>query len=94
MRAVELGAEHGKHVLVQKPMAVDLETAARMIAIAQDAGIQLGVISQHRFDDSVLFLKRAFAGGRLGRILQADAYVKWHRSAEYYARPGQGHLAS
>ena len=34
LRAVELAAENGKHVLVQKPMAVDLETAARMIATA------------------------------------------------------------
>jgi UDP-N-acetyl-2-amino-2-deoxyglucuronate dehydrogenase len=89
-RAVELAAENGKHVLVQKPMAVDLDTAARMISIARDAGIQLGVISQHRFDDSTLFLKRAIAGGRLGKILQADAYVKWFRSAEYYARPVKG----
>jgi predicted dehydrogenase len=30
------------------------------------------------------------AAGRLGRILQADAYVKWYRSAAYYARPGKG----
>jgi predicted dehydrogenase len=28
--------------------------------------------------------------GRLGRVLQADAYVKWDRSAAYYARPGKG----
>jgi predicted dehydrogenase len=90
LRAVELAAENRKHVLVQKPMAVDLETAARMIAIARDSRIQLGVISQHRFDDSVLFLKRAIVAGRLGRILQADAYVKWYRSAEYYARPVKG----
>jgi len=90
MRAVELAAENGKHVLVQKPMAVDLDTAARMIAIARDAGIQLGVISQHRFDDSALFLKLAIAAGRLGRILEADAYVKWYRPAEYYARPVKG----
>jgi predicted dehydrogenase len=93
LRAVELAAESRKHVLVQKPMAVDLETAARMIAIAHHAGIQLGVISQHRFDDSVLFLKRAIAAGKLGRILQADAYVKWHRTAEYYARPVKGSWA-
>jgi predicted dehydrogenase len=93
LRAVELAAENGKHVLVQKPMAVDLETAVRMIAIARNAGIQLGVISQHRFDDSILFLKRAIASGRLGRILQADAYVKWHRTAEYYARPVKGSWA-
>jgi UDP-N-acetyl-2-amino-2-deoxyglucuronate dehydrogenase len=93
LAAVELGAQYQKHVLVQKPMAVDLATAARMMAVARDAGIQLGVVSQHRFDDSVLFLKRAIEAGRLGRILQADAYVKWYRSAEYYARPVKGSWA-
>jgi predicted dehydrogenase len=93
LAAVELCATHGKHVLVQKPMAVDLETASRMIVTARDAGIQLGVVSQHRFDDSTLFLKRALAAGRLGRILQADAYVKWYRSAQYYARPVKGSWA-
>jgi UDP-N-acetyl-2-amino-2-deoxyglucuronate dehydrogenase len=91
--AVELGAQNRKHVLVQKPMAVDLATAARMIAVARDAGIQLGVVSQHRFDDAVLFLKRALEAGRLGRILEADAYVKWHRTDEYYARPVKGSWA-
>ncbi len=90
LQAVELGAKHGKHVLVQKPMAVDLETAARMIHVARAAGIQLGVVSQHRFDDSTLFLKRTIAAGRLGAILEADAYVKWHRTDEYYARPVKG----
>jgi predicted dehydrogenase len=71
-------------------MAIDLETARKMISVAHQAGIQLGVVSQHRFDDSILFLKSAIAAGRLGRILQADAYVKWFRSAEYYARPVKG----
>ena len=90
LEAVELAAQHGKHVLVQKPMAIDLATAAKMIATAQRGNIQLGVVSQHRWDDSVLFLQRALAAGRLGKILQADAYVKWYRSAEYYARPVKG----
>jgi UDP-N-acetyl-2-amino-2-deoxyglucuronate dehydrogenase len=93
LAAVELGAKHGKHVLVQKPMAVDLETAGPMIQVARKAGIQLGVVSQHRFDDSTLFLKRAISEGRLGRILQADAYVKWYRTDEYYARPVKGSWA-
>ena len=93
LAAVELCAKSQKHVLVQKPMAVDLETAAKMIETARTAGIQLGVVSQHRFDDSVLFLKRALTAGRLGRIIQADAYVKWHRSDEYYARPIKGSWA-
>ena len=87
---VELCAKHGKHVLVQKPMATDLATARKMISVAAAAGIQLGVVSQHRCDDSTLFLHRAIQQGRLGRILQGDAYVKWHRSAEYYSRPIKG----
>lgn len=90
LAAVELCAKSKKHVLVQKPMAVDLETAAKMIETAQAAGIQLGVVSQHRWDESVLFLKKALSAGRLGRIIEADAYVKWHRSDEYYARPIKG----
>lgn len=87
LEAVALAARQGKHVLVQKPMAIDLATAAKMIATAKAGGIQLGVVSQHRWDDSTLFLKRALEAGRLGRIIEADAYVKWYRSAAYYARP-------
>jgi predicted dehydrogenase len=61
-----------------------------MIELAREAGVKLGVMSQHRFDDSTLFLKRAIGAGRLGKILEADAYVKWFRSDEYYARPIKG----
>src|SRR5579862_5048487 len=88
--AVGLCAEAKKHILVQKPMATTTAIACRMIETANAAGIQLGVVSQHRFDDSILFLSKALAEDRLGRILQADAYVKWYRSPEYYARPGKG----
>jgi len=90
LQVVRLCAEAHKHVLVQKPMATDLPTARAMIKVAQRARIQLGVVSQHRFDDSTIFLKRAIDDGRLGKILQADAYVKWWRSTEYYKRPIKG----
>ena len=71
-------------------MATNLDTARKMIDIAHHAGIQLGVVSQHRFDDSTQFLQRALCDGRLGKILQADAYVKWYRSPAYYSRPIKG----
>ncbi|MGC1920602.1 MAG: Gfo/Idh/MocA family oxidoreductase [Acidobacteriaceae bacterium] len=91
--AVELSAKLKKHVLVEKPIATNLETARKMMEAAHSAGIQLGVVSQHRFDDSTQFLKQAIAGGRLGKIIQADAYVKWYRSAEYYSLPIKGSWA-
>jgi UDP-N-acetyl-2-amino-2-deoxyglucuronate dehydrogenase len=90
LEPIEICAETGKHVQVQKPVSTSLETARRMVEIARRAGILLGVVSQHRFDDASLFLARAFAAGRLGKLLQCDCYVKWYRSAEYYSRPIKG----
>ena len=93
LQPLEVCAAAKKHIQVQKPIATNLETAREMIETARKAGIQLGVVSQHRFDDSSLFLSKAIAEGRLGKILQADAYVKWYRSAEYYSRPIKGSWA-
>ncbi len=83
-----------KHLQVQKPIATTVETAREMVRVAREAGILLGVVSQHRFDDASLFLNKALSENRLGRILQADAYVKWYRSAEYYSRPIKGSWAT
>jgi UDP-N-acetyl-2-amino-2-deoxyglucuronate dehydrogenase len=90
LQPLEICAKHGKHIQVQKPIATNLETAKKMIETAKAGGILLGVVSQHRFDDSSMFVKKAIGDGRLGKLLQCDAYVKWHRSAEYYSRPIKG----
>jgi len=79
-----------KPVQVQKPMSTTLATAREMLDTARNAGIVLGVVSQHRFDRASLFLSSAIRAGRLGKLLQCDAYVKWWRSDEYYARPVKG----
>lgn len=94
LQPLEACAAHGKHIQVQKPMAIDLATARRMIEAAAAAKIQLGVVSQHRFDAASEFMQRALREGRLGTLLQCDAYVKWHRSDEYYARPVKGSWAT
>ena len=83
-------AASGKPVQVQKPIATTTETAREMLEIARSAGIPLGVVSQHRFDRASLFLSSAIRAGRVGKLLQCDAYVKWWRSDEYYARPVKG----
>jgi predicted dehydrogenase len=93
LEAVELCGRAKKHVQVQKPVATSLDTARRMVETARSAGILFNVVSQHRFDESAQFLKRAIGAGRLGRILQADAYVKWFRPEAYYARPAKGSWA-
>jgi predicted dehydrogenase len=94
LQPISLCAQTGKHVQVQKPLSTSLQAAREMVEVARKGGITLGVVSQHRFDDASLFLAKAIAGGRLGKLLQADCYVKWHRSAEYYSRPIKGSWAT
>src|SRR5450432_1036930 len=94
LQPIEICAQTGKHVQVQKPISTNLETARRMIETARRGGILLSVVSQHRFDDASLFLSKAIAQGRLGKLLQCDCYVKWYRSPEYYSRPIKGSWAT
>jgi predicted dehydrogenase len=92
--AVRACAAQSKPVQVQKPIAANLATAREMVDLAGRAGIVLGVVSQHRFDRASQFLSSAIERGRLGTLLQCDAYVKWHRSDEYYGRPVKGSWAT
>lgn len=87
---VSLCAELGKPIQLQKPIATRLADAHWIAEIVSDSGITAGVVSQHRFDRSAQFVYRAIRAGRLGRIIQADCYVKWYRSPEYYARAIKG----
>ena len=90
LEMTKAGVANGKHVLLQKPIALTLEQAQEMIDITKAANLRLGVMSQHRFDDATIFLVKAIKDGRLGRVLQADSYTKWHRPQSYYDRPGKG----
>lgn len=76
--------EAGKHVLVEKPMEVSLEACDRMIAAAAQSGKKLAVVSQHRWDRATRVVKEAIDAGKLGRILCANAAVRWWRTQEYY----------
>lgn len=84
----ELGikaAETKKHVLVEKPIEINLQQADALIAACDKAGVKLGVIFQSRFLPAVQRIKRAVDEGRLGKLMIGDAYVKWYRAPEYYA---------
>ncbi len=90
LEPVQVCASIKRPIMLQKPIATNMETARQIVDTARNAGLPLGVMSQHRFDDATMFLKRALPAGRLGKLLQADAYVKWYRSDEYYSRPIKG----
>lgn len=79
-----LAARAGKHVLLEKPIDVRLDAADELLAACAATGVQLSVISQHRFDAAVTHLKQAIDAGLLGRVFLADVVVKWWREQSYY----------
>jgi predicted dehydrogenase len=74
----------GKHVVVEKPIDVTLEKADALINACAGAGVKLGVISQYRYMDPVRSLYETVEEGRLGELIEGDAYIKWYRSQAYY----------
>lgn len=78
-------ARHGIHVLTEKPLEINLERADAFIAEADRVGVKLGVMFQDRVKPGIQQLRRLVASGALGKILYADARVKWFRPPEYYS---------
>ncbi len=79
------GAKAGKHILVEKPIDVTLEKADALINACQQADVTLGVVSQYRFMEPTQKLYKYVREGKLGDLIEGDAYIKWFRSPEYYA---------
>jgi len=77
----------GAHVVIEKPLDVDLARARRLQRLAERAngeGRIVSVISQHRFDPASVSVARAAHGGGFGRLTSAVASVAWWRSQAYY----------
>lgn len=70
--AVE-AVEAGKHVLLEKPMAVTNESAARLVEAAERSGKVVMIGQSHRYRNDVAALKRFVEAGQLGHIYHAEA---------------------
>lgn len=77
-------AEAGKHVVVEKPMALRLEDADAMIQACDAAGVKLFVVKQNRFNVPVVKAREALEAGRFGRLVLGTVRVRWCRDQAYY----------
>lgn len=77
--------EAGRHVIVEKPMTVDLAEADAMVETARRTGRTLGVIVQRRFWPASLRVRAAIAEGRIGRPISGECELSWWRNEGYYA---------
>ena len=72
------------NVLTEKPMAINIEAADRLIKACDDNHVKLFVVKQNRLNSTMQLLKRAIEKNRFGRIYMAQANVFWQRPQAYY----------
>jgi predicted dehydrogenase len=77
-------AGYGKHIIVEKPMALTLDDADAMIDACRAGGVRLFVVKQNRFNVPVVKLREALDQGRFGRLVLGTVRVRWCRTQEYY----------
>lgn len=75
----------GKHVVLEKPMALNTADADEIIAAVEKAGVALTGVFQNRFLPDVQKAKEVFESGALGKIVFCDLSMKYWRDPEYYA---------
>jgi len=77
-------ARYGKHLVVEKPMALRVSDCDRMIAACRKHGGRLFVVQQNRYNSVVVAARRALEGGRFGKMVLASVRVRWKRDQAYY----------
>jgi predicted dehydrogenase len=77
-------ANAGKHVVVEKPMALRLEDADAMIAACDRARVKLFVVKQNRLNVPVVKAREALDAGRFGKLVLGTVRVRWRRDQSYY----------
>jgi UDP-N-acetyl-2-amino-2-deoxyglucuronate dehydrogenase len=77
-------ARYGKHIVVEKPMALTLDDADAMIQACDKTGAKLFVVKQNRFNVPVMKLREALQQGRFGKLVLGTVRVRWCRSQDYY----------
>jgi UDP-N-acetyl-2-amino-2-deoxyglucuronate dehydrogenase len=83
-------AAAGKHVLVEKPLELDLARAQELVACCETAGVQLAVMLQYRLREAATHLRQLLRSGALGQLTSASASVRWWRPQSYYEVAGRG----
>ena len=77
-------AKYGKHIVVEKTMALTLDDADAMIQACDENGCKLFVVKQNRFNVPVVKLREAMDEKRFGKLVLGTIRVRWCRDQNYY----------
>lgn len=78
--------EKGINVIIEKPIAMSIEEADRIIEAADRTGVTVSACHQNRFNKAVQEMRAALEAGRFGRLSHGAITVRWGRDKDYYAQ--------
>ena len=76
--------EAGANVIIEKPMAMSMADADRIIAKSEEKGLKVCVCHQNRFNTAVRKLRRAVEDERFGTLSHGAINIRWSRDKDYY----------
>ena len=76
--------EAGCHVIIEKPIALSLADADRIIEAEQRMGVKVAANHQNRFNAAVQQMRSAVRSGRFGKLLYGTTAIRWTRGEDYY----------
>lgn len=76
--------KYRKHILVEKPISLNLSDSEKMIHACENAGVRLFIVKQNRFNIPVQKLHKAITNKRFGKIFLGTARMRWARKQSYY----------
>lgn len=72
------------NVIIEKPMAMSIEDADKIIALAEERNVKVSACHQNRFNVAIQELRKAVEAGRFGKLSHGSIHVRWNRNKGYY----------
>ena len=76
--------EKGVNLIIEKPMAMSIEDANKIIDLAEEKNVKVSACHQNRFNVAIQKLRKAVESGRFGELSHGSIHVRWNRNAGYY----------
>lgn len=78
--------EAGCNVIIEKPIALSIKDAEKIIRRGHEKGVKVSANHQNRFNKSIQKIRDAVEKERFGRMFYGTAHIRWCRDWEYYSR--------
>lgn len=78
--------EKGCNLIIEKPIALSLEDADKIIEKSKEKGLIVCANHQNRFNKSIQKIREAIESGDFGKMLYGTAHIRWNRGKDYYTQ--------